>query len=839
MGRLGIMEIMGRLRRAQHAQSLSHASHNSHRFRLRRLLVWAAVAAVAAAVIFVAAWFVFPFPREDLARYPAATILLDRTGAPLRLRLGPNDTDCRLRYQPDTERDWICQAVVAAEDQRFWTHHGVDPLALGRALGQNMRGLRRVSGASTITTQVVRLTHSRRRTFAAKAVEAFRALQLERILSKHEILEQYLNRAPFGANLIGIEAAARRYFAKEPKDLSLAEAALLAGMPQSPSRLRPDRFPERARKRQSYVLERMLAEGMITEAQRAAAAAQPIVTRRDAYPFRAPHFCDLLVDEVQRFNGLAAEEFFEHATRNTQHETGTLQTSLDPALQRLVEETLQRHAPELRRAGVFGGSVVIIEVKTGAVRALAGSPDYRDLTHAGQVNGAAAQRSAGSTLKPFAYALALDQGRLTPGTVLADVPRTFKDYVPVNFDGGFNGLVPARDALVLSLNIPALTLVEEEGVPEFLGTLRRLGFGTLRRSAGEYGLGLALGNGSVRLLDLASAYACLARGGEWRPYCLTEEAIAKPVGAGVPPACNRGATSILQGSFASLHDGVAIGSEWKNNGRRIFSPEACWLVAEMLGGDERAGDTTGHRADVRLPKIAWKTGTSSGFRDAWAVGFNPDYVIGVWIGNPDGRASPALIGAQAAVPVMWEIVRRLYPANDSPWFAVAPGVRKRAVCVVSGHPPGAHCPRTVEEWCIAGVSAAAPCEVHRLCPAEAGGGAMEVREVWPPAVEAFLRKRAAPVENADSAGGAEDGPPRLMSPQPGTVYRKMDGIAVEQKLPLKAVSRSGVLYWFVDDQLVAAVPAAESAGWPLARGKHVVVCCDMAGRSVRAEIMVE
>ncbi len=823
---------------------------------VRRLALWAAGTAGVLALLFAAAWFVFPFPRELLARYPAAMILLDRDGAPLRMRLGPNDTDCRLHYHPDPDRDWICKAVVAAEDQRFWTHHGVDPAALARASVQNAKGLRRISGASTITTQVVRLMQPKRRTLAAKVSEAFRAIQLERILGKREILEQYLNRAPFGANLVGVAAASRRYFGKEPADLSLAEAALLAGMPQSPSRLRPDRFPERAKKRQAYVLERMEALGMITDGQRTAAAAQPVVTRRDAYPFRAPHFCDLLLDEVQRFNGSAVEGVSEHATRNTQPSTEEVRTSLDPALQRLAEEMLRRHAAALRGQGVYGGAVVILDVKSGEVRALAGSPDYGDAAHAGQVNGAVAARSAGSTLKPFAYALALDQGRITPATVLADVPRTFKDYVPANFDGTFNGPVPARAALVLSLNIPALELVEQEGVPEFLGLLKKLGFGTLRDSPARYGLGLALGNGSVRLLDLAGAYACLARGGVWRPYRLTsagkreERKNGKTEKAnqvemeqrnGITKKPNQGEMRQTSGKTEE-RDGSAEGNACKTEEttpeRRIFSPEAAWLAAEMLSGDERAADTTGHHADVRLPRIAWKTGTSSGFRDAWAVGLNPEYVVAVWIGNPDGRPSPALVGARAAVPVMWDIVRGLYPANDSPWFTMPPGVKKRAVCTVSGLPPGPHCPRTEEEWFIEGVSPAVPCGVHRLCRKEDGGEVMEVREVWPAAVEAFLRQRTASGV-ADSATTRTDGPPRLVSPRPGTVLRLVEGVAANQRLTLRAESGGGLLYWFVDDQLVATAKVAESASWPLVRGRHVVVCCDADGRSAKAEVEVE
>jgi penicillin-binding protein 1C len=741
--------------------TMQHTRHifDSRRPSARAVAGWILKAGLLAAVLFAAAWVIFPFPKGDLARYPAATVLLDCEGTALRLRLGPGDTDCRLQYRPDPARDWICQAVVAAEDQRFWRHHGVDPLALGRAIRQNLTGRRVVSGASTISTQVIRLMHPRRRTWLTKGVEYFRALQLETLLDKKAILEQYLNRAPFGANLVGIEAASRRYFGKAPQDLSLAEAALLAGLPQAPSRLRPDRFPARARQRQAYVLARLAACGRISDAQRIAAASQPIALRPDAYPFSAPHFCELVLER-----GLVAET------------GGGLRTTLDPTLQRLAEETLRRHAVRLQPAGIGGGAVVILDVRSGAVRALVGAPDYHDLPHAGQVNGAAAPRSAGSTLKPFLYALAMDQGRITPATMLSDLPRTFKDSTPVNFDGAFNGWVPARGALVLSLNLPALTLAEQVGVPAFLGSLRQLGLDTLNRDAGHYGLSLALGAGSVRLLDLANAYACLARGGEWKPYALT-----------------------------------ATASREESRSRRVFSLEAAWLVADMLGGDERSAATTGHRADVRLPRVAWKTGTSSGFRDAWAVAFNPEYVIGVWIGNPDGQGASTLVGATAAAPVMWDLVRGIYPANATPWFDPPAGVSRRTVCAASGGAIGPHCTATVVDWQITGASMAHSCA---RCQAGATAGAPVVR--------------------------AADTPPRIVSPQPGTVYRKLDDFRAEQRLPLRAEDdRTEPLYWFIDDQLVAAARTVESASWPLVRGKHVVVCCDSGGQSAKSEIMVE
>ena len=747
------------------------------RRRWRR--AWPAPALLLAAAAGAAALLALPFPSEELARCPAATLLTDRGGQPLRRLLGANHADCRPTYRPDPSH-WICKAVVAAEDKRFWRHCGVDPLAALRALGQNLIGLRRVSGASTLSTQVIRLAHPRPRTLAAKVLEAFRALQMERRLGKREILEQYLNRAPFGSNLVGIEAASRRYFAKGPAELSLAEAALLAGLPQSPSRLRPDRHPAPARARQAYVLGRMVAVGAISPRERDAALAQPIAVRAERAPFAAPHFCDWV------------------ALRAGAPPSGgaPVRTTLDGALQQTVEATLARHAPALRSAGISGAAIVVLDVPRAAVRAWVGSPDFSDAARRGQVNAAAMPRSAGSTLKPFAYALAFERGIATPRKVYADVPMAFRDYAPGNFDGTFRGLVSARDALILSLNMPALSVEREVGQPLLHATLRRLGLGTLNRAPEFYGAGLVLGNGEVTLIDLANAYACLARGGEYRPCRALESE---------PPAAPE----------------------------RVFSAEAAWLVAEALGGEERAADATGHAADVRLPRMAWKTGTSSGFRDAWTLGYNPQCVIGVWIGNVDGSPSPELVGKRAA-PIVWEILRSLYPANDGPWFDRPAGVERREVCAVSGCPPGPHCPRTAEDWFVRGVSPFDPCGVHRRPPGPDGS----LAERWPPEVEAFLGARHALADGAPAPAAAAV---RITSPRAGSEYRMTAPLAgQEQRLPLAATAGRGAapLHWFVNDRFVGTACAGAPLFWALQPGRYAIVCCDAAGRNDRCEISV-
>lgn len=749
--------------------------------RKRRLLFLVLLTGLGALLLLPVLHCVFPFPAAMLADYPAGAVFCDRNGEPLRVQLGLRDLDCRPIYQP-RRSDWIVRAIVAVEDHRFWSHRGVDPRAVLRALVQDIAGMRKVSGASTLSMQVIRLARPRPRTGWSKAVEMGRALQMERILTKDEILSQYLNRAPFGGNLVGIEAASAYYFAKKPADLSLAEAALLAGLPQSPSRLRPDRYPESARTRQAMVLARMEACGLISAAERAVAFAQPIALHVQPRPFRAPHFCDLV---EARWTGLP-----NHPA------AAKVRTTLDPRLQRIAEDALACRSAALADRHIHGGAIVILDVATGALRALVGSPDFFDGRAQGQVNAALAPRAPGSTLKPFAYALAFDRGLCTPNTVLADVPRSFGDYRPGNFDEEFRGLIPAREALILSLNLPALEVEQRIGQPVLYHALQQLGLETVNCPAGTYGMGLVLGNAEARLLDLANAYACLARGGDWKPIRLFED-------------------------------------ERSGGARQVFSSAACWLVADALSGSERAFAATGHDADVRLPHLAWKTGTSAGFHDAWTLAFNPEYVVGVWTGNPDGSPSDGLVGRDAAAPIAWSIFRQLYPDNDSPWFEPPADLTRRNVCAVSGEPPGPYCPHTVEDWCIRGVSSCRACAVHPR-PPDADG---RIAEIWPPEVEQFIAQQRTeePKVGGDAAGL------RITSPAAGAVFRWLDdSTRVPQQLPLTAAGTGvGPIHWFDHAQYLGKTWPGQPLFVPLTRGGHDYVCSDAAGHCDRVGIRVE
>ena len=507
----------------------------------------------------------------------------------------------------------------------------------------------------------MRLIEPHPRTLKSKWLEFFQALKIERVRSKDWILAQYLDRAPFGGNYVGIEAAARGWFDKAPGDLSLGEAALLAGMVQAPTRFRPDIHMDRAVKRRDYVLSRMEALGMATPAQVAAARAAAPALVRGRRPFRAPHYCDW-----------AARALVPEGTHDA-----TL--PLDPRAQALAEDAVGRASARL--GADF--AAVVLDVPTGDVVAMACSADYfRD--PAGQVNAALSPRPAGSTLKPFFFARALQRGLLAPTEVLPDLPKAFGAYLPANFSGGHSALVRADEALVSSLNLPFYEVVRRLGPAAALADLRARGLAGEDATPGKHGLGIAVGNLDVSLLALAGAYAAFAREAE--------------------------------------------------------TNAAARIVSEILSGEARSLSAFGHVADAVLPRAAWKTGTSAAHRDAWTVLWTPGEVVAVRCGHAAGRfGDRSIAGASAAAPVAWEIFRALHPSGDAPWYGDAPpDLVLRRVCAATGLPPSPDCPETRLAWAIAGRTPARPCPVHVRGP----DGAVRVR--WPASVQAALDAGARP-----------------------------------------------------------------------------------------------
>jgi len=599
----------------------SALSNSSSPRRLRRwlrsslIVVSAAtVAALAGASCWVASLGPAPL-GEGLA---FSTLVVDRDGKLLRPY-----TTLEGRWRLPATRENVdprfLALLLAYEDKRFNAHHGVDPLALGRALSQLVGNGRVVSGASTLTMQVARLLEPRaERTFAAKLRQMVRAIAIERSLSKNEILALYLSLAPYGGNLEGVRAAALAYFGKEPRRLTLGEAALLVALPQSPEQRRPDRSIEAARNARDRVLDRVAAAGAVPLDEVARAKHEPVPDGRKPMPMLAPHAADAVVAAVP-----------------------------DRDLHRLtIDATLQKNLEELARERVHAlgpdVSVAILAVDhaTGEVQARVASADYFDIRRAGQVDMTLAVRSPGSTLKPFIYGLGFEDGLIHPESLIDDRAVRYGGYAPENFDLTFQGTVTVRRALQLSLNVPAVAVLDKVGSSRFTARLAQAG-GTLVLPKGEVpGLAMGLGGVGVSLTDLVTLYAGLARLGTSVP--LTE----RVADAAEPPAA-----------------------------RRLLDPVAAWYVGSILLGTPPPDNAAGGR-------IAYKTGTSYGYRDAWAVGFDGKRTIGVWAGRPDGAPVPGLVGRVAAAPILFDAFAR---TGKLP--AMLPGAPKGALIAATGKLP--------------------------------------------------------------------------------------------------------------------------------------------------------
>lgn len=706
---------------------------------IRRIGRIAAAGTLSAIVFFALSWTFIDWTDERADKYAGGVILRDDAGNVLRVSLGEGDTDCRPFYVASRD-DWIVKALVASEDGSFWSHHGVRPLSILRAACQNVFNGRRISGASTITMQAVRLIRPHPKTLWWKWKEAMMALKMERTKSKEWILSQYLNRAPYGSNLVGIEAAAQGWFGKGAKSLGLGEAAMLAGMVQAPSRFRPDRGYEKALKRRDYVLGRMQELGLATAAQvEGAKSVRPVICRAPR-PFRCPYFCDW----VMRSLGERA--------------AGDVRTALNADVQLICENAVDAAAAK----GGASVATVVMRVDTGEVVALACSGDYLGGAD-GQVNTALAPRPAGSTLKPFLAALGIEKGFVTPETRLADVPTAFKGYRPSNFDTKYRGDVTVRDALIQSLNIPFVRLLNRLGVESFGQQLRTLGFRNLGASDEAYGLGMAIGNVEVTLMELVSAYAVLAR-------------------------------------YGTTSDGT-----------RVFAPGTAYLVSDMLSGNERSAAALGHVADVAASRFAWKTGTSSAYRDAWTVLWNPDYVVGVWCGHKRGGfGDRTVVGAKAAAPVAWGVARQLYPQNDGPWFVEPGDVFRRKVCALTGRPASADCPATVEGTAVRGCSLSVLCDRHRR---NAQGEVITVTD-----------------KNSRLA---------LTQPEDGATFKLVPGTLNQQIVCQPTGNGEGRLWWFVDGSLKGESAGAAPFALEVVAGEHLITCTTGAGDFASASIRVE
>lgn len=756
----------------------------------------AALLAVAALVI------ALPLP----VRRDAWSVAVEyRDGRPAHVFLS-RDEKWRLPVALDDVDPRFVAALVALEDRRFHRHDGVDPIALVRAAVTDVVHARRVSGGSTLTMQLARLLEPRRRTLRSKAIEMFRAVQLDLRMTKREILEQYLSRTPYGGNVEGIETAAWAYFGHGARHLTPLEIATLLAVPQGPTRYapRPDNAA-RLRARRDAILGKLIAAGVFSPVDAAVATAEavgaPPPDHLRRLPREAPHAA------------VALRRRHPGAVR--------IRSTLDAGAQALAERAVALRRAELHGKGIHGGAVVVVDHGSREVVALVGSLDFHDAAHGGQIAMFERPRSPGSTLKPLVYALAIDRGMALPGYLVADVPSQYGTYRPRNFDGDWAGLVTLRDALSRSLNLPFVDLLERLGVETFVGELGRMGVAQARAEPGQYGLSLIAGGIELTPLEVASIYATLAADGAHRPLRLV---------AGDEPA-----------------------------GPPIFGAAAAWLTREALSLKDRPDFPRRRDVSGVPPQIHWKTGTSFGLRDAWAVGSGPAYTAVVWTGNVDNRPSAELVGSEAAGPLLFDVLEGL--AGRAAMAPPAPPAELTAVevCRYSGHVPGDACTDRARVPAPLHSVPTAPCPYHRAYEVDRASGRAvmpacrkpgrdyERRSfvVLPSAIRAWLvgRHRAlpeAPVFDDDCVSGVASAPPVMVTPGEGQIVTLIPGMpASQQRVPLSASTDAAALTWFVDGALVGHAPASERVYWTPVAGAHEIVVADEAGHKARRILRVE
>ena len=758
----------------------------------RKLRRW--LRGIGIAILLVAiGWIFLPQPQLYPEDLTWSRAVLDRNGGLLHISTA-SDSRYRLRISLDrVSQDWK-DATLAKEDRWFHWHPGVNPFAVVRAAWGVITG-RPAGGASTITMQVARLRWKIDSTTAGgKLVQMFRAIQLERHYSKDEILEAYFNLAPYGGNVEGAGAAARLWCGRDASQVTKREAIALSIIPQSPA----SRHPGKARDAERIMAaQARLAALLETDDQlRADPLSNSFTLSPDgAPPHEAPHFCRRIMRE---------------------NPEPTIHSTLDPSMQNVAENGIAAYIERTREKGVVNACAILVHALSREVLAYVGSADYANREIHGMVDGLRGLRSPGSAVKPFIFGLAMDQGLIHPNSLLIDGPITFRDYNPENFEREFLGPIHAGEALVRSRNIPAVALSNRltgGGLYQFL----QASGAQLPHPPGHYGLALTLGGFGISPETVASLYAALVDDGIPKPLVFS----------------NKKSPPLLKDP--------------------LLSPQSRFLVLEMLRG--AAGLGIDDNFSKNHPLIAWKTGTSHGFRDAWSVGVSGDYVLVVWLGNFNGRGNNALVGRTCAVPLMFDLFSRL----QLPEKAVAPpeDVRHVDLCAASGDLPGPWCTQVSSGWFIPGVSPISLCQIHRQILVDGATGLRvarddgrpdlrrEVHEFWSPDMLELFRKaglpRRAPPEpenRTDTLAGIDHGkPPQIISPLAGRTYQSDDASPIS----LQARASSGVAkcYWFSGEAFLGTSDSGGTLSWQPIPGKHLLRVIDDHGRSAEMPVRVE
>ncbi len=754
--------------------------------------------------ILAAAWLVLCallllLPGPKMPDY--SVIIKDADGQLLHAYLTP-DEKWRMKTELPEISPLLKKTILHKEDKWFYWHPGVNLFSIVRAAVRNIFTGRRTSGASTITMQVVRMLEPRKRNISSKTIEAFRALQMELKYSKNEILQLYFNLLPMGGNIEGIKSASWMYLKKNPDFLSLAEITAFSIVPNRPNSLRPDRNTSTLIKERNSWLHRFEKQGLFTKAEIEDALNEPLDAFRRPVAKLAPH-----ISQKLRIGSLPADGFEIRSTIVLQK-------------QKIAEQLVEHYVRPLRAYNIRQAAIVVINNHTHKVEAYVGSADFTDTIDAGQVNGATAVRQPGSTLKPLVYGLGIDAGFITPKMKIDDVPVSFDGFTPENYDQSFSGNVSMEFALMHSLNIPAVTMLKKVSIPSFIEVLSKCGFRQVAKDQGKLGLSMVLGGCGATLEELTQLFSAFANDGMY-----------------YPPAF--------------------IQNQKPEQPRRILSPESSYILDEILSSISRPDFPIHWQATSKLPRIAWKTGTSYGRRDAWSIGYNKNYTIGVWLGNFSGQAIPELSGSAIATPLLFNLFNALDYNSETGWYSPPPTLDSRMVCSESGLPPAEFCANLTTDYFIPLVSPPQVCNAEREVLVSANESFSYCVECVPQtgykkkyyrtagyALQNWLSNKGIPVEgipahNPECKRVFSQGEPLILSPDNGTEYflSKDD----PEPILLKAQTEPDVsmVYWYVNDKFFKSSAPGQAIFFLPEPGRYKISCVDDKGRNREVRMRVQ
>jgi penicillin-binding protein 1C len=747
--------------------------------------------------------YIFCLPRQ-LFHVPYSTVVTDRNNELLGARIAP---DGQWRFPPRTTTPAKIQACfIEFEDNHFFHHWGVNPVSIGRAAYQNLKAGRVISGGSTITMQTIRLARNNPRTFSEKFIEMIWATRLEFRYSKEKILSLYVSHAPFGGNVVGLDAAAWRYFGHSADDLSWAEAAMLAVLPNSPAMIHLSKSRQALLDKRNRLLTRLHTKGVLDDSSYELALSEPLPQEPKPLPQIAPHLTD-----------------YFYQTRNGNYSVSTI----DRGIQLQIEELIERWNGEFSRSDIRNIAILVIDVQKNQPIAYCGNVHFNKTNSGNQVDIIRSPRSTGSILKPFLYYAMLQEGSILPHTLLPDIPININGFAPQNFSQQFEGAVPASEALARSLNIPTVTMLQRYGVPKFYNFLKQTGISTLTRPASHYGLSLILGGAEGTLWDITCAYTDMAR-------CLK--------------GLDKTDCSLLLSDSAHNASSVVPTSS--------FSPCAVWQTFEAIKEVNRPEEID-WRTIPSMQTIAWKTGTSYGFRDAWAVGVTPRYAVGVWVGNATGEGKPGLVGARTAGPVMFDVFNLL---PSSPWFVrPSEGFVDAEVCHLSGHLKGRFCEETDTILILPAGLKTETCPYHHRINLSADGTQRiyescinteaTIQKNWftlPPVWEWYYKQRHPEYKTLPpfKPGCGEDilRPMQFVYPTMNArifLPKQMDGSKGQLTFELVHSVPKATVYWHLDNNYLAETQDFHKISLLPSSGKHTMTAVDNEGNTVSVTFFVE